>query len=170
MDISQLLSPQDSPATETPPPLPAQSSQLSQSPAIRPQRQIPSRTPSGLAYAASQRAQRQVNFQQQQYQQHNQQQFHHQAQSQYIAAIPSPGVAEYSNGRSLHSATHTPPSSFDMTQRASPRSLDARSTPPHPLHRQASTPSMDALADLASMQHVQQTARQQSVGQRPSIR
>lgn len=52
-------------------------------------------------------------------------------------------------------------------------------TPPHPsLHRQTSTPGMDALADLASMQHHQQAARQSASGlrdpqvyqsQRPSV-
>lgn len=40
-------------------------------------------------------------------------------------------------------------------------------TPPRPsLHRQASTPGMDALADLASMQHHQQAARQSASGLR----
>ncbi|KAJ8114911.1 hypothetical protein OPT61_g3329 [Boeremia exigua] len=41
-------------------------------------------------------------------------------------------------------------------------------TPPAHLYRQTSTPGMDALADLASMQHQQQAARQNSLGhQRP---
>jgi len=97
------------------------------------------------------------------------QQFHHDAapppiahphtyyHQQHTSALASPGIAGYMNG-------------IDRTPLGSPH--DARVTPPHPsqppLHRQSSTPGMDALADLASMQHVQQTVRQQA--QRPSIR
>jgi hypothetical protein len=162
MDINSLLSPQDSPATETPPPIP---SQASKSPAKRARRQMPSRTPSGLSQQTQMTS--------------SPQRFHSETLPSHPVstyqphpngpAIHSPGVAHYSNGRGVHSAAHTPPfDNYGRGQIGSPH--DSRMTPPHLLHRQTSTPGMDALADLASMQHIQQTARQQSAAQRPSIR
>jgi hypothetical protein len=158
MDINSLLSPQDSPATETPPPLPQVATQ---SPKKRTRRQIPSRTPSNI----SQHSQHPTS---------SPQRFHPETLPTHVAPVYQQHqqhhhtpVASYTNGRGVHSATHTPPA-FDNRQFA--QTHDPRVTPPHPLHRQASTPGMDALADLASMQHVQQAARQQNVAQRPSIR
>src|SRR5262245_25842734 len=116
MDINSLLSPQDSPAQETPPPHPSLASPSLQSPSKRAIRQIPSRTPSGLSQQITSFPQPHLTYQQ----------------------LPSPGIAGLTNGsRVIHSATSTPPLH-------SPR--DARMTPPHHLPRQASTPGMDTLA------------------------
>lgn len=207
MDINSLLSPQDSPARETPPPPPPQSALASpslQSPSKRAIRQMPSRTPSGLSQQITSSPQPHLAFQQ----------------------IPSPGIAGFTNGgRTVHSAASTPPIDRPLH---SPH--DARMTPPHLLHRQGSTPGMDTLAgrypfhiqkgagsweadrycvqdhivrlrrcgtvccvlvfaerfepavsteretmtdgsaDLATMQHQQQTVRQNSAAARPSFR
>ncbi|KAF1948982.1 hypothetical protein CC80DRAFT_282681 [Byssothecium circinans] len=146
MDINSLLSPQDSPARETPPPPPAHPARASpslQSPGKRTLRQIPSRTPSGLSQQITSSPQGHLQYQQ----------------------VHSPGIAGFSNGhRQMHSATSTPP-----TDRLTHSPRDARATPPHLAHRQASTPGMDALADLASMQHQQQAARQKSAAPRPTF-
>ncbi|KAF2275353.1 uncharacterized protein EI97DRAFT_400210 [Westerdykella ornata] len=164
MDINSLLSPQDSPATETPPPVPPVAAPSS---AKRAMRQIPSRTPSGLSQQTPQTQQHITS---------SPQRFHHDplpphSMPTYMrqppathAPLQSPGHAGYTNG-GTHSAVHTP--TFDKGQLGSAH--DSRMTTPYPLHRQASTPGMDTLADLASMQHVQQTARQQNASQRPSI-
>ncbi|CAO2653187.1 Nn.00g025980.m01.CDS01 [Neocucurbitaria sp. VM-36] len=139
MDISSLLSPSDSPAgTPTPQAQPAlPSPTMLQSPSKRAIRQMPSRTPSGLSQQVTSSPQPHAILQQ----------------------LPSPGYAHIANGaRAIHSAASTP------QPMGSPH--DARVTPPHPLFRQGSTPGMDTLADLASMQ--QQASRQNSVGhQRP---
>ncbi|KAF2635726.1 hypothetical protein P280DRAFT_411130 [Massarina eburnea CBS 473.64] len=150
MDINSLLSPQDSPARETPPPPPAHHARASPraspsmpSPGKRAIRQMPSRTPSGLSQQITSSPQSHLQYQQ----------------------LPSPSMSSFTNGhRKMHSATSTPPIERPMH---SPR--DARATPPHLVHRQASTPGMDALADLAAMQHQQQAARQNSVAQRPTF-
>ncbi|KAH3947521.1 hypothetical protein HBH70_147180 [Parastagonospora nodorum] len=140
MDINSLLSPSDSPAgTPTPQPPPAlPSPSVLHSPRKRVARQMPSRTPSGLSQQITSSPQPHATLQQ----------------------IPSPGFAHIANGaRAMHSAMSTP------QPLASPH--DARMTPPHPMFRQASTPGMDTLADLASMQQ-QQAARQTPVAhQRP---
>lgn len=120
MDINSLLSPQDSPAQETPPPHPALPSPSLQSPGKRAMRLIPSRTPSGLSQQIAQSPQSHPAYQQ----------------------LPSPGITAFTNGsRAVHSATSTPPIDRPLH---SPH--DARMTPPHLLHRQASTPGMDTLA------------------------
>lgn len=146
MDINSLLSPQDSPAQETPPPPSALGSPSIQSASKRAIRQIPSRTPSGLSQQLTSSPQPHLS-----YHQHKQ---------------PSPGITYTNGSRAIHSATSTPP------ERPVHSPHDPRMTPPNPLLRQASTPSMDALADLASMQHQhqQQAARQNTVVQRPSFR
>ncbi|UPX12765.1 Splicing factor [Ascochyta rabiei] len=142
MDINSLLSPSDSPA-QTPPPPPAHpspSTLAARSPGKHPVRQpLPSRTPSGLSQQITSSPQLHLAHQN----------------------IPSPGYAHLTNGaRPVHSATSTP------QPLGSPH--DARMTPPSHLYRQASTPGMDALADLASMQQQQQATRQNSLGhQRP---
>lgn len=142
MDINSLLSPQDSPAQETPPAPGSPSIQPSGKRAIR---HIPSRTPSGLSQQLTSSPQPQPQLS---YHQHRQ---------------PSPGVG-YTNGtRPIHSATSTPP------ERPTHSPRDARMTPPNPLLR--STPGMDTLADLATMQHQhQQAARQHTASQRPTFR
>ncbi|CAN9261723.1 unnamed protein product [Alternaria alternata] len=141
MDINSLLSPSDSPAgTPTPQPAPTiPSPSLLRSPGKRTRRQMPSRTPSGLSQQIRSSPQPPQTLQQR---------------------VPSPGYAHIANGaRAVHSSIGTP------QQIASPR--DARMTPPNPMYRQTSTPGMDTLADLASMQQ-QQAARQNSVvHQRP---
>lgn len=167
MDINSLLSPQDSPApaSATPPPIP---SMASKSPSKRVRRQKPSRTPSGLSQQTNMTSSPQ-RFHSETLPSHPSQPVSSYQPHPNGPAIHSPGVAHYSNGRGVHSAAHTPPfEGYGRGQIGSPH--DSRITPPHPLHRQASTPKMEALADLASMQHVQQTARQQSAVQRPSIR
>lgn len=143
MDINSLLSPSDSPAQTPPPPPPAHVSPsilAASSPGKRPARQqMPSRTPSALSQQITSSPQLHLAHQK----------------------IPSPGYGHLANGaRPVHSATSTPQSL------GSPH--DARMTPPSHMYRQASTPSMDALADLATMQQQQQAARQSSLGlQRP---
>ncbi|KAF2686067.1 hypothetical protein K458DRAFT_402603 [Lentithecium fluviatile CBS 122367] len=128
MDINSLLSPQDSPARETPPPHPALASPSLQSPGKRAMRQMPSRTTSGLSQQITSSPQPQPHP-------------HAHPQVAY-QQIPSPGIAGFTNGaRTIHSATSTPPLERPMH---SPH--DARMTPPHPLHRNTSTASMDALA------------------------
>lgn len=123
MDINSLLSPQDSPAQETPPPRSGLNSPSIQSSGKRAIRQIPSRTPSGLQQIRSS-PQPHLSYQQ---------------------PVPSPGVT-YTNGtRAIHSATSTPP------ERHVPSPRDARMTPPNPLLRQASTPGMDALAGVYTL-------------------
>ncbi|KAF2260945.1 hypothetical protein CC78DRAFT_522691 [Lojkania enalia] len=190
MDINSLLSPQESPATETPPPPSALSSPSLLSPHKRPPlRHMPSRTPSGL----SQQVTSSPHYPRDTLQTPS---HYHQ---QHVATPPtthSPGFTTFPNGRQVHSTSNTPP--IDLRgQLGSPH--DARLTPPHPLSRQASTPGMDALAgtslwhtmgrgdetltnsapDLASMQQQQQAARQSAGGlrdpqvyqsPRPSIR
>ncbi|PSN67748.1 hypothetical protein BS50DRAFT_572764 [Corynespora cassiicola Philippines] len=187
MDINSLLSPQDSPARETPPPtqpaLPSPS--MLHSPGKRAIRQMPSRTPSGLSQQITSSPQPQPPPQSQsqpqphhphaaypQHQQHQQQHPHTHTHTQHAPhpqqQLPSPGVNNFANtngSRNIHSATSTPP--IDRQSLGSPH--DARMTPPHPMHRQASTPGMDTLADLATMQHQQQAARQSYSAQRPSI-
>ncbi|KAF1833444.1 hypothetical protein BDW02DRAFT_379633 [Decorospora gaudefroyi] len=141
MDINSLLSPSDSPAgTPTPQPAPAlPSPSIMRSPGKRTRRQMPSRTPSGLSQQVISSPQP------------------HQALQ---PRVPSPGYAHMANGaRAIHSAIGTP------QQIASPR--DARVTPPNPLYRQTSTPGMDTLADLASMQQQQATRQSSVVHQRP---
>ncbi|EDU39505.1 RNA-binding protein RRM domain [Pyrenophora tritici-repentis] len=143
MDINSLLSPSDSPAgTPTPQPAPsAPSPSLIRSPGKRARRQIPSRTPSGLSQQVMSSSSPQPH-------------------SAIQQRVPSPGYAQIANGaRTMHTTINT------AQQAASPR--DARMTPPNATYRQASTPGMDTLADLASMQQ-QQAARQSSVvHQRP---
>lgn len=142
MDINSLLSPSDSPA-HTPPPPPSHASPsmlAAHSPGKRAVRQqMPSRTPSGLSQQITSSPQVHLAHQK----------------------IPSPGYSHLANGaRAVHSATSTP------QPLGSPH--DARMTPPSQVYRQASTPGMDALADLASMQQQQQAARQNSLNhQRP---
>lgn len=140
MDINSLLSPSDTPAATPPPPSQQPSPAVRQSPTKRGVRQMPSRTPSGLSQQITSSPQLHLVHQR----------------------LPSPGISHLANGtRPIHSATSTPQSL------GSPH--DARiSTPSSQMYRQASTPSMDALADLASMQQQQQAARQNSTGhQRP---
>ena len=143
MDINSLLSPSDSPA-QTPPPPPTHASPsmlAAHSPGGNRavRQQMPSRTPSGLSQQITSSPQVHLSH----------------------SKIPSPGYRHLANGaRAVHSATSTP------QPLGSPH--DARMTPPSHLYRQASTPGMDALADLASMQQQQQAARQNSLGhQRP---
>ncbi|KAI9755274.1 MAG: hypothetical protein M4579_004339 [Chaenotheca gracillima] len=69
--------------------------------------------------------------------------------SQAPPAIPSPPMASPGNGRGASGVVGTPPA-------------DVRPGP----SRQGSTPGMDTLADLASMQHHQQTARVNAGGLR----
>ncbi|KAH8722498.1 hypothetical protein GQ44DRAFT_711888 [Phaeosphaeriaceae sp. PMI808] len=142
MDINSLLSPSDSPAStptpasQPPPAIPSPSKR--QSPRKHIVRQLPSRTTSGLSQQITSSPQPHAALQQN----------------------PSPGFAHIANGaRAMHTAMSTP------QPLGSPH--DARITPPIPLYnRQASTPGMDTLADLASMQ--QQPSRQASVShQRP---
>ncbi|KAI9833622.1 MAG: hypothetical protein M1819_003575 [Sarea resinae] len=71
----------------------------------------------------------------------------HNAVAQAQQIMPSPPVLSPNNGR-IQSTTSTPPA-------------DARN-----LVRQPSTPGMDTLAELASMQHHQQTARSNASGLR----
>jgi hypothetical protein len=126
MDINSLLSPQDSPARETPPPHPALASPALQSPSKRAIRQMPSRTASGLSQQITSSPQPPA-------------QAHPQVAYQQIS---SPSMASFTNGaRAIHSGTATPPLDRPIH---SPR--DVHMTPPHPLHRNTSTPSMDALA------------------------
>lgn len=130
MDINSLLSPQDSPARETPPPHPAVASPSLQSPGKRTKRQIPSRSASGLSQQISSSPQPPYHAQ-----------IHPQTAYQQL---PSPGVASFTNGaRSVHSAMSTP-----TAERPLHSPHDARITPPQPLHRNTSTPSMDTLAGM----------------------
>ena len=135
MDINSLLSPQDS-TVGTPPP---QQSPLP-SPSKRPLRQPPPRrTSSSLC--------QQITLSPQLQDQLPTPTLSHNAYHTHLAmglAIPSPGVTNVSNGRAMHNLTGTPPldprNSLGSTQ-------ESRMTPPHPsLHRQTSTPGMDALA------------------------
>jgi len=125
MDINSLLSPQDSPANETPPPPPAIPLPF-QSPSKRAIGQMPSRTPSGLSQQVTPSSPAHAGY-------------HHQHLTTMPTPSASPGVTSFPNGRA-HSATNTPP----IPSLGSPH--DARMTPPHPMHRQASTPGMDTLA------------------------
>ncbi|KAF2790477.1 hypothetical protein K505DRAFT_327550 [Melanomma pulvis-pyrius CBS 109.77] len=151
MDINSLLSPQDSPASETPPPPPALPSPSMHSPSKRVMRQIPSRTQSGLSQQITSSPTPVAGYHQQ-----------HLTHTPTLSAQHSPSIISFPNGR-VHSAASTPPIPSMGT------SHDARMTPPHMLHRQASTPGMDTLADLASMQHRQQAVRQSASTMRPSI-
>ncbi|KAF2703265.1 hypothetical protein K504DRAFT_181384 [Pleomassaria siparia CBS 279.74] len=153
MDINSLLSPQDSPANETPPPPLTRSSPSMHSPSKRATRQIPSRTQSGLSQQFTSSPAPGPGG----YHQHAQM-----VMTPTPVAQPSPGVNSFQNGR-MHSAASTP-----IPSMSSPH--DARMTPPQMLHRQTSTPGMDTLADLATMQHRQQAVRQNSGNMRPSIR
>lgn len=141
MDINSLLSPQDSPAQETPPRSPSL-----QASGKRAARQIPSRTPSGLSQQITSSPQPPLSYQQQPPPQQQQQQ-----QQQ----LPSPGVAFTNGNRGVHSATSTP------SDRPIHSPRDARMTPPNPLLRQASTPGMDALAGgCRTMPHVRPAMKQ----------
>lgn len=134
MDINSLLSPSDSPAGTPAPQSALPSPSVLRSPNKRNMRQMPSRTPSGLSQQITSSPQTHAALQQ----------------------TSSPGFAHMTNGaRAMHSAMGTP------QPIASPH--DARMTPPQHVYRQASTPGMDTLADLASMQQQQQ--QQQAVRQ-----
>ncbi|KAF1919133.1 hypothetical protein BDU57DRAFT_512038 [Ampelomyces quisqualis] len=140
MDINSLLSPSDSPAgTPAPqPPSALPSPSMLSPPRKRAVRQMPSRTHSGLSQQITSSPQPHATLQQN----------------------PSPGFAHIANGaRAMHSAMSTP------QPMGSPR--DARMTPPHPTFRQASTPGMDTLADLASMQQQQAARQTPAAHQRP---
>ncbi|KAL5116902.1 Splicing factor [Pleosporales sp. CAS-2024a] len=121
-----------------PPPPSLPSPSMLHSPRKRVARQMPSRTPSALSQHVTSSPQPHAALQQK----------------------AAPGFAHLANGaRAVQSALNTP------QPLASPH--DARITPPQSSFRQASTPGMDTLADLASMQQ-QQTARQTPVAhQRP---
>ncbi|KAF2196732.1 hypothetical protein GQ43DRAFT_241414 [Delitschia confertaspora ATCC 74209] len=178
MDINSLLSPQESPADETPPPSLPSSSRAS--PGKRSLRQplpnLPSRTPS----YTSQHHQitSSPHYHSEHYQSHHYHQHSH-SHPHVTTGTPlaSPRLAGYQNGRATHTARSTPP--VDPRNPYNPIQ-DARVTPPQPpIHRSSSTPGMDTLADLASMQQQQQAARQNAGGlrdpqvyqaQRPSIR
>ena len=135
MDINSLLSPQDS-TVETPPP---QQSPLP-SPSKRPLRQPPPRrTSSSLSQQITSSPQLQDQL--------PTPTLSHNAYHTHLAmglAIPSPGVTSVPNGRAMHNPTGTPP----LDPRNSLGSMqESRMTSPHPsLHRQTSTPGMDALA------------------------
>lgn len=183
MDINSLLSPSDSPAgtpapqsQPQPPPQPALASSPSmlQSPSKRAIRQIPSRTPSGLSQQITSSPQSHPALQQ----------------------IPSPGFTHIANGaRGIHSAMSSPqPMASPHDTRITPphHALRQASTPgmdtlagtcpappggawprdhgsPYanlPPTAMADEVCTNWLVDLASMQQ-QQTARQNSVGQRP---
>ncbi|KAL6709268.1 Splicing factor [Coniothyrium glycines] len=140
MDINSLLSPSDSPAgTPTPQPAPAlPSPSLLRSPNKRAIRQLPSRTPSGLSQQFTSSPQPHVALQQ----------------------MPSPGYAHMANGaRPMHSAMSTP------QPLGSPHV--ARMATPQPVFRPHSTPGMDTLADLASMQQQQAARHAPASHQRP---
>ncbi|KAH9859825.1 hypothetical protein IAQ61_011607 [Plenodomus lingam] len=141
MDINSLLSPSDSPAGTPAPQSAMPSPSVLQSPSKRNIRQMPSRTPSGLSQQITSSPQPHPTLQQ----------------------MPSPGFAHITNGaRTMHCAMGTP-------QPVTP-SHDARMTPPQHVYRQASTPGMDTLADLASMQQQQQQQQsQQAVRQVPAV-
>ncbi|KAF2114385.1 hypothetical protein BDV96DRAFT_494415 [Lophiotrema nucula] len=162
MDINSLLSPQESPSAETPPPPPALASPSLRSPSKRPSlRHMPSRTSSGLS--------QQITSSPQYFHDQLPTPGHAVYQQHTTPPARSPGFTSFPNGRTIHSAASTPP--IDARQPlGSPH--DARMTPPHPLSRQASTPGMDTLADLAAMQQRQEAARQNAAvyqAQRPSI-
>ncbi|GME30207.1 putative pre-mRNA splicing factor protein [Neofusicoccum parvum] len=86
-----------------------------------------------------------------------------------VQHAPSPGPQPAQNGRSMLSATSTPTGDIRSPLQHMP---EARTPPAHarpqqpPMHRHGSTPGMDTLADLASMQHHQQATRQSSQGLR----
>ncbi|CAI6333060.1 unnamed protein product [Periconia digitata] len=147
MDINSLLSPQDSPARETPPPHPPIASPAIQSPSKRAFRQMPSRTSSGLSQQITSSPQPPAQPLQQQHLAYH--------------SVPSPNLSGFTNGhRPIHSATSTPPIPIHSPH-------DASMNSPHPPPRQTSTPGMDALADLATMQHHQQAVRQTSAPRPP---
>ena len=135
MDINSLLSPQDS-TVETPPP---QQSPLP-SPSKRSLRQPPPRR-------ASSSLSQQITSSPQLQDQLPTPTLSHNAYHTHLAmglAVPSPGVTSVPNGRAMHNPTGTPP----LDPRNSLGSMqESRMTPPHSsLHRQTSTPGMDALA------------------------
>ncbi|TKA77986.1 hypothetical protein B0A49_02514 [Cryomyces minteri] len=147
MDINSLLSPQESPASETPPPLHATpnrrpgkgsrtSSSLSQQMNASPgrQRSTPSLPRNAVAQAQQQ-------------------------------SMPSPAITTSSSGITVRSVGDK----MDISESRGSVSVGPQTRRPsaQPLQaRQPSTPQMDTLADLASMQHHQQTARQTASGLR----
>ncbi|KAF2477110.1 uncharacterized protein BDR25DRAFT_251681 [Lindgomyces ingoldianus] len=148
MDINSLLSPQDSSPTDTPPSVNAQVSLSLQSPSQRPIRQLPSRTPSGLN--------QQITSSPQYHGDHPRSPYHPPLPA--ASALASPGLANFVNGRAIHSATSTP-SMDSQPPLGSPHG--AHMTSPYPMQRHPSTQGMETLADLAAM-----TARQPSVSLR----
>ncbi|KZF18982.1 hypothetical protein L228DRAFT_51826 [Xylona heveae TC161] len=130
MDINSLLSPQESPVTETPP------SNQSNPPQAR-RTKSSSRTPQVAPVASSPLSSSNAPV------------LPHNVLSQAQQMMPSPPIISPSTGVAA-SATSTP-------------SAEGRAPP---LTRQPSTPGMDTLADLATMQHHQQAARASASGLR----
>ncbi|KAJ9657951.1 Splicing factor [Coniosporium apollinis] len=156
MDINSLLSPQDSPADETPPPLGTPQGGLNKRP-----RGPPKRTSSNLSQQSYNSASPQPRSQ-----------LPTPSGSYYglqsaAPPLPSPSVGVTSAPRTAHSTTST--LSADM--RASPLGTIHEERPAQrPMQRQSS--GMDTLADLASMQqhHHHQPKRQSLNGlQDPQI-
>ncbi|KAF2840240.1 hypothetical protein M501DRAFT_1002554 [Patellaria atrata CBS 101060] len=148
MDIRALLSPEDSPVSRD------------VSPAASPHKQAsPVKRPGRPAKRKSSSLSQQITSSPQ-----PQEQLYNAAYQAQHSNLPSPGLSSIVQNGIHYQSAHTTPTS-------EPRNpyVESRATPPHPaLHRQGSTPGMDTLADLASMQHHQAT-RQASESTRPSI-
>ncbi|KAF2493564.1 hypothetical protein BU16DRAFT_528840 [Lophium mytilinum] len=159
MDINSLLSPQESPVGDTPPPPRLRQSPMS-SPLKRPQRQAPPRrTSSTLSQQITSSPHSHVEPMPSSTLTHNSYHTHLAMGGQ----LPSPGLSSV-NGRAgtIHSAASTPPIDARGIQ-----TFDTRMTPPQPpLSRHTSTPGMDTLADLASMQQQQQAVPHSASGAR----
>ncbi|KAF2092161.1 hypothetical protein K490DRAFT_32621 [Saccharata proteae CBS 121410] len=139
MDINSLLSPQDSPSSEQPP----NASSPQPSPARRPGRPA-KRKSSGLSKQVTADSPPQQH-------------------SLLHPATAARNAATYMPPTGLLS-----PSSAGASQDARP-TLSPMSTPnAQAMHRHGSSPGMDTLADLASMQHHQQAARHSANSMRPS--
>ncbi|KAB2570345.1 putative RNA-binding protein [Lasiodiplodia theobromae] len=94
---------------------------------------------------------------------------HSYLQYQNVQHAPSPGSSSAHNGRGMLSATSTPTGDIrsPLAHIQEARTPPASQRPQQPqMHRHGSTPGMDTLADLASMQHHQQATRQSSQGLR----
>ncbi|KAL9062413.1 MAG: hypothetical protein Q9157_008940, partial [Trypethelium eluteriae] len=149
MDISSLLSPQDSPARETPPPTNPSSHGM------------PQRQPAGPEKRSSSSLNQQITLPPQGLMGHPS--LSHNSIPTAQQETPSPTLASLSahSDRLPPSATSTP----TVESRGTAYVQDARMSMPS---RQPSTPQMDTLADLASMQQHQQVARQNANGLRNS--
>ncbi|KAK4991717.1 Splicing factor [Elasticomyces elasticus] len=173
MDISSLLSPQDVPVRQTPlPPAPAQAQAQAQTQAHATPRKRAGRGSKRTASSLSQEIVPSPSPSPQtageQHPPRSTPHFGYDAISQAEHAVASSAYSTTTSfrplGTTIGAPTSDPRTPFATAQLSQNQDVTRPSQALH--HRHSSTPQMETLADLASMQHHQQTVRQNSNGVR----